>query len=210
MSRSVVETVLGAFVLIGAIVFLIFSYSEGDAGTVSGYKVAANFSGIGGLKVGDEVQVSGVKIGQVAEISLDPERYLARVTMEIDNTVHLPDDTVASISSQSLLGGRYMALEPGGSADMLQNGGEILYTQAPQNLEELLGKFIFSMNKADDKSGATAETATETPAETPAETPDTAAPAPAPSSTAEPVTPAPAPEAAAPETPESPESQPAE
>ncbi|HPQ51280.1 MAG TPA: outer membrane lipid asymmetry maintenance protein MlaD [Alphaproteobacteria bacterium] len=156
MSRSVVETVLGAFVLIGALVFLIFSYSEGDAGSVTGYKISANFSGIGGLKVGDEIQVSGVKVGQVAKIELDPEQYLARVTMEIDDSIPLPDDTVALISSQSLLGGKYLALEPGGSPDMLEEGGEILYTQAPQNLEELLGKFIFSMQKADKPEAAPA------------------------------------------------------
>lgn len=149
MSRSVVETVLGAFVLIGALIFLVFSYSEGDAGNVSGYKVSANFSGIGGLKVGDDVLVSGVKVGQVSSIELDPQQYLARVSMEIDDNIKLPDDTVALISSQSLLGGKYMALEPGGSPDYLEDGSEILYTQAPQNLEELLGKFIFSMQKSD-------------------------------------------------------------
>ncbi len=158
MSRSIVETVLGAFVLIGALIFLVFSYSEGDAGTVSGYRISANFSGIGGLKVGDEVQVSGVKVGQVARIELDPKQYLARVTMEIDDNVELPDDTVALISSQSLLGGKYMSLEPGGSPDMLEGGSEILYTQAPQNLEELLGKFIFSMQKSDKPESAPEDT----------------------------------------------------
>lgn len=155
MSRSVVETVLGALVLVGALVFFVFSYSEGDAGTVEGYQVSAKFSSIGGLKIGDEVQVSGVKVGQVAKIELDPQQYLARVTAEIDDNVKLPDDTVALISSQSLLGGKYMALEPGGSPDMLEDGGEIMFTQAPQNLEELLGKFIFSMqgDKQGDKQG---------------------------------------------------------
>ncbi|HOO50223.1 MAG TPA: outer membrane lipid asymmetry maintenance protein MlaD [Alphaproteobacteria bacterium] len=154
MSRSVVETVLGAFVLIGALIFLVFSYSEGDAGNVTGYKISANFSGIGGLKVGDDVLVSGVKVGQVSKIELDAEQYLARVTMEIDDNIQLPDDTIALISSQSLLGGKYMALEPGGSPDYLENGSEILYTQAPQNLEELLGKFIFSMQKSDKDDSA--------------------------------------------------------
>ncbi len=183
MSRSVVETVLGAFVLIGAMVFLVFSYSKGDAGTVSGYHLSANFSGIGGLKVGDEVQVSGVKVGQVYSIDLDPTQYLAKVTLEIDDHIHLPDDTAAMISSQSLLGGRYMALEPGGSPDMLEDGGEILYTQAPQNLEELLGKFIFSMNKGDKDKGsddaASAEPVATQPAPTQSPAPETA-PAPAP------------------------------
>lgn len=153
MSRSVIETVLGALVLIGAAIFLVFSYSKGDAGTVSGYSVFAKFASIGGLKEGDEVQMSGVKVGQVAKVELDPQSYLATVTLEVDDHIKLPEDTTALISSQSLLGGKYLALEPGGAEDVIPAGGEILYTQAPQNLEELLGKFIFSMK---DKGGEAA------------------------------------------------------
>lgn len=151
MSRSVIETVLGGFVLLGALIFLIFSYSKGDAGNVSGYQISANFSKIGGLQIGDPVQISGVKVGQVANVTLDPKTYLAKVTMEIEDDIKVPDDSAATISSTSLLGGMYMGIEPGGSEDMLESGGEIQYTQAPQNLEELLGKFIFSMNKKEGK-----------------------------------------------------------
>jgi len=160
MSRSVIETVLGGFVLVGALVFLVFSYSKGDAGQVSGYQLSANFSKIGGLKVGDPVQISGVKVGQVANVALDPKTYLAKVTMEIEDTVKVPDDSAATISSQSLLGGMYLGIEPGGSEDMLSSGGEIQYTQAPQNLEELLGKFIFSVkDKGDGKESASTDSA---------------------------------------------------
>ncbi len=160
MSRSVIETVLGGFVLLGALVFLVFSYSKGDAGQVSGYKISANFSKIGGLKIGDPVQISGVKVGQVASVELDPKTYLAKVTMEIEDDIKVPDDSAAAISSASLLGGLYMGIEPGGSADMLKAGGEIEYTQAPQNLEELLGKFIFSMkDKGEDKGAEKSESA---------------------------------------------------
>lgn len=170
MSRSVIETVMGGFVLIGALIFLVFSYSKGDAGTVSGYKISANFSKIGGLAVGDPVQISGVKVGQVASVELDSKTYLAKVTMEIDDNIKVPDDSAATISSQSLLGGMYMGIEPGGSEDMIASGGEIQYTQAPQNLEELLGKFIFSMQGKDKKEGASSTEAA--PASDPAAAPD--------------------------------------
>lgn len=179
MSRSVIETVLGGLVLIGALVFFIFSYSKGDAGSVSGYQISANFSKIGGLKEGDPVLVSGVKVGQVANVILDPKTYLAKVTMDIDSHIQVPDDSAATINSQSLLGGMTLGIEPGGSADMLKAGGEIQYTQAPQNLEELLGKFIFSMQGKDKKEGD-AKAATPTPSA--AATPE-AAPAVAPSET---------------------------
>ena len=117
-------------------------------------------------------------VGAVARVDLDPGSYLARVTITVDPTVRLPDDTAALISSESLMGGKYMALEPGASEDMLSPGGHIQYTQAPQNLEQLLGQFIFSMQK-DDKGEKTAA-AEPAPAPAPAPAPVQAAPSPAP------------------------------
>lgn len=149
MKRSVIETILGAIVLFVAGFFLIFSYNTANVKKVEGYEIVANFSGIGGLGVGDDVQISGVKIGNVARIELDQKTYLAKVVMTVKSGIEIPDDTAALISSSSLLGGKYMSLEPGGSEYMLADGGVIQYTQAPQNLEQLLGQFIFSMQKSD-------------------------------------------------------------
>jgi len=154
MKRSAIETVLGAVVLLVAGVFLFYSYETANVKRVSGYEVTADFSGIGGLGIGDDVQISGVKIGTITEVSLDPETYLARVRMNIEPGVKLPEDTAALISSESLLGGRYLALEPGGAEEMIPPGGRVPYTQAPQNLEQLLGQFIFSMQGDDKKDGA--------------------------------------------------------
>jgi phospholipid/cholesterol/gamma-HCH transport system substrate-binding protein len=167
MKRNVIETVLGAVVLVTAIVFLGFSYSAADVGDVDGYPVTADFSGIGGLSVGDSVQISGVKIGSISKIELKPEDYRARVTMEIGKDIKLPDDTSAFISSESLLGGKYMELQPGASEEFLKSGGHIEYTQAPQNLEQLLGKFIFSMEGGKKNGEAAPEEAPAAPQEQP-------------------------------------------
>ncbi len=170
MKRNVIETVLGAVVLLVAIVFLGFSYSSANVGDVDGYPITADFSGIGGLSIGDSVQISGVKIGSIAKIELKSDDYMARVTMEIDDDIKLPDDTSAFISSESLLGGKYMELQPGASEEIMGAGGHIEFTQAPQNLEQLLGKFIFSMDKGpkggnDDDSAAAAIPASVPPEE---------------------------------------------
>lgn len=156
MKRNVIETVLGAIVLVVAILFLGFSYSAASIGDVEGYTVTADFTGTGGLGLGDSVQISGVKIGSVKRIDLKPDDYRARVTMEISDGVQLPDDTSAFISSESLLGGKYLELQPGASEEFLASGGHIQYTQAPQNLEQLLGKFIFSMDSAKEEEGGEA------------------------------------------------------
>ena len=152
MKRSVIETVLGAVVLLVAAVFLFYSYKTANVRSVSGNEIVADFSGIGGLAVGDEVQISGVKVGSVTAVKLDAESYLARVHMSIDPDIEIPEDTAALISSESLLGGKYLALEPGASTEMLGKGGRVPYTQAPQNLEQLLGQFIFNMQNSDDGS----------------------------------------------------------
>lgn len=152
MKRSFIETILGAVVLVTAVLFLLFSYKTANISSVDGYEVYANFSGIGGLATGDDVRISGVKVGSVRGVTLDPQTYLARVSLGIEPGVELPEDTAALISSESLLGGKYMALEPGAAEEMLSEGGLIQYTQAPQNLEQLLGQFIFSMQGDDNEN----------------------------------------------------------
>lgn len=151
MKRSIAETIIGAAVLIVAGLFLSYSIKTADIGTTEGYNITADFSSIGGLKPGDTVQISGVKVGTVSAVELMPETYLARVHMNIRDGYQLPIDTAALISSESLLGGQYLALEPGADEEMLGPNETIEYTQAPQNLEQLLGQFIFSMQDNKDE-----------------------------------------------------------
>lgn len=150
MKRNVIETVLGAIVLGVAVLFLGFSYSSANIGSSDGYEIRARFSGIGGLSIGDKVVISGVKVGNVSRIELDHDSFQADVFLDIDDEYKIPDDTAAFISSESLLGGLYLQLEPGASEEVLEDGDTIEYTQAPQNLEQLLGKFIFSMQENKD------------------------------------------------------------
>lgn len=145
MKRSVIETILGGVVIVSAGMFLSYGYKTAEVGGAGGYPVTADFSSIGGLKPGDKVQISGVKVGTVRDVELVPDTYLARVHLDIDPAYKLPKDTAALISSESLLGGLYMSLEPGAEDDTIEPGGQIQYTQAPQNLEQLLGQFIFSL-----------------------------------------------------------------
>lgn len=152
MKRSIVETILGAVVIIVAAVFLFYGYRAGGMGTLDGYRITADFSGIGGLRVGDEVQISGVKVGSVSTVELIEDTYLARVHMNVASNLKLPADTAALITSEGLLGGRYLLLEPGAAEEMIPAGGRIQYTQAPQNLEQLLGQFIFSMQDGGNDS----------------------------------------------------------
>jgi phospholipid/cholesterol/gamma-HCH transport system substrate-binding protein len=145
--QNVIETVLGAVVLVAAAFFLYFAYSTSQLRAVEGYEVSAQFDRIDGIRDGSDVRISGIKVGSVLSTKLDPKTYLATVTMSVDPAYKLPEDTVAEVLSAGLLGNEYMALVPGGSRKMIPPGGRILYTQAPVNIENLIGKYMFSPHK---------------------------------------------------------------
>ena len=153
MSGNVIETVMGAVVLVVAALFLFFAYSTSQLRAVSGYPVTAQFERVDGIREGTDVRIAGVKVGSVLADALDPKTYLVTVRMSIDPDYKLPDDTVAEIISSSLLGDKYMALVPGGSEKMIPPGGQIRYTQAPVSLENLIGQMIFSQPGGAKKPG---------------------------------------------------------
>ena len=170
MRRSVIETIMGAVVLVIAALFLLFAYSSSNLRGVGGYDLVARFNKVDGLANGAEVRLSGIKIGSVVRQDLDPKTYLAVVHLAIADNVKLPADSTAKIQSDSLLSGSHVNLEPGGDDKMLATGDEIKYTQDPVNLGDLIGRFIFSSAQ---KGGAKGGDAGAPPAEG-------AAPAPSP------------------------------
>jgi phospholipid/cholesterol/gamma-HCH transport system substrate-binding protein len=154
MKRNIIETVLGAIVLLVAGAFLAYGSSATQAGDIEGYEIHINFNEIGALKTGSDVRIGGVKIGTVKDVELNPATYQAKVTASIEDDVKIPADTAARVSSEGLMGGAYLALDPGGDEENLRPGGQIQYAQDAQNLETLLGKFIFSMSDSKDEGKA--------------------------------------------------------
>lgn len=155
MSRNLVETLMGAVVLGVAIVFLVFAYSKGGVKAVDGYQLVGKFDRIDGLAEGSDVRMSGIKIGTVTRQALDPQTYLAVVTMSIKPEVKLPRDSSAQISSDGLLGDKYLSLQPGAADEMLKPGGEIEHTQGSVDIVSLVGRMIFSQTgKKDEADGA--------------------------------------------------------
>ncbi len=143
MGKTLLETLIGAVVLVVAIAFITMAYTRSDVKTVKGYTVLAQFTAIDGLNVGDDVRISGIKVGSVTDQTLDYDYFRAIVHMSIDPAVELPEDTTAAVVSEGLLGGKYVALEPGDD-ELITDSGEITLTQSSVNLESLLGKFIYS------------------------------------------------------------------
>lgn len=161
MGHNVFETILGAVVLAVAGLFLAFAYSSADLNKVEGYMISANFPMIDGVKEGTDVKINGVKVGSVGKITLNTDpgsnQYLVTVAMSLDRSVQLPTDTIALVSSESLLGGKYMSLEPGVDETIIKTDGtgRVTRTQAPMRLDDLIGQLIYS-NKRGDSSASSA------------------------------------------------------
>ena len=143
MSRNIIETGMGAIVILVAAVFLVFSYTVSDLRPAAGYDVIAKFNAVDGLLDGSDVRIAGVKIGTVVDERIDQKEYRAVVTMKINHGVELAEDTVVRVSSAGILGGKYVKLEPGASKNFVPAGGELKNTKDVISLEELLGKVIF-------------------------------------------------------------------
>ena len=142
--RNIAEVLTGAVVLLVAAGFLAYAVANSGRTAVSGYPLYARFEHIDGLGVGADVRLAGVKVGSVTEERIDPKSFLAVVGLSVRDDVKLPKDSAAVVTSESLLGGKYLSLQPGGDETILQPGQTITITQSSVSLEELLGKFIFS------------------------------------------------------------------
>ena len=154
MHRDVIEPIVGALVLVIAAAFAWFAYTSTGLGGRSGYEIAAQFDRVGGLATGSDVRLSGVKVGTVTTLSLDPRSYLADVRFTVAEAVQIPDDSVAQITSEGLLGSQFLSIAPGNSDAILKPGGRLKNTLAPVDLMQLLGKFMFSLG-SEEKSQPT-------------------------------------------------------
>lgn len=142
--KNLLETLMGAVVLIVAGAFLAFAYEGSQMRVESGYKVTAKFSNATGISLGSDVRIGGIKIGVVSDLGLDSKTYEAVVKMQIRQNTQLPSDSSAAISSSGLLGDKFVSITPGADDKMLADGGKIQFTQSSVSLEELIGKFMFS------------------------------------------------------------------
>jgi len=173
MGRNAIETVLGAVVLLVAGFFLVFAYSSADLRKVEGYIVSANFPMVDGLKEGGDVKVNGVKVGSIAAMRLiteaGPTQYLVELKMTLLPSVKLPTDTIAMVASESLLGGKYMALEIGVEDENIptDGSGKLTRTQAPMRLDDLIGQRTYSSKKTDTAAPSPPPAAAPVPSGTP-------------------------------------------
>ena len=156
MQSRAVELLVGFFVCLGiaAIFILTMRVSNlADTSDVQGYTVVAAFDNIGGLKVGAPVNMAGVRIGRVADITLNQETFRAEASLRVSDQYKLPKDSDAAVLTSGLLGEQYVGIGPGGSLKDMQDGDEFIITQSAVVLENLIGQFMTSMGAGGGPGG---------------------------------------------------------
>jgi len=155
LSKRTLELWVGLFVLAGIAALGMLSFRVGNLGSTritNGYEISAVFDNIGGLKIKAPVTMAGVPVGRVMSIGVDPQDFRAVVHMRIAGQYdHIPADSTARILTAGILGEQYVALEPGADTVALKDGDRILLTQSALVLENIVGKFVFSMTDGKGK-----------------------------------------------------------
>ncbi len=144
MRHNFLETITGAIVLLVAGIFFAFGYQFSTSTHKETFRIFARFDRVDGVSIGNDVRIGGVIVGHINHISIDKKNFKAIVAMDIDASLKLPKDSSAEISSESLMGGKYVNLSPGGDDAFLKQGDTISLTQSSVSLESLLSKYIFS------------------------------------------------------------------
>ena len=145
MRKVSTETVVGLFVLAGIICvgYLTIRLGKMEILGNNTYTVYGRFESVTGLTKGASIEIAGVQIGQVSDITLDKERYVAVVAMKIEKGIKLTDDVIASLKTAGLIGDKFVKLTPGGSNIVLKDGDIITETESGVDLEELISKYVF-------------------------------------------------------------------
>jgi phospholipid/cholesterol/gamma-HCH transport system substrate-binding protein len=142
VNHSRAEIIVGIFVLIGIVCLGYLAIRLGKLELLgnTGYIVYADFSSVAGLKVGDPAEIAGVRIGKVESLGLADDR--ARIALRVDPQVKLQEDAIASVRARGLIGDKFVLITPGASDNIIPPKGRIRETESPQDITDLIGKFI--------------------------------------------------------------------
>jgi phospholipid/cholesterol/gamma-HCH transport system substrate-binding protein len=156
MKKHTIETIVGVFVVI-ALIWAGFTVIKLARAAVLGedsYPVYARFATVAGLRAGCSVNIYGMEVGHVRSLSLDADRQMVLVGLDVRKDVKIYDDASAAVKSAGLIGDKYIKIEPGGAGQVLKPGGTITETSVPADIEDLIGKFAFGDVKKDSRNTA--------------------------------------------------------
>ena len=162
--NNAAEVMIGLAVVVLAVVFLAFMVMRTGSGSATGYSIQAQLPKVDGLGIGTDVRISGIKVGTVSSLALNPKNYLVLVTMDINKGVEIPTDSSLQVTSAGILGGQYISIQPGGNDKLLASGGMIENAQGSADLMSMIGHFALGGNGSSSPAPAPATPAPASPA----------------------------------------------
>ncbi|GAB2716004.1 MCE family protein [Nocardia thraciensis] len=162
LSAGIVGVVLAATISLSALQFDRLPFIR------SGAEFSAFFADAGGLVPGDQVQVAGVRTGQVEDVRLEGTKV--RVRFSLDESIVLGDKTSAAIKTNTVLGRKSLEVDPQGAGAIRRDDAIPLErTRSPYSLNDALGDLASTVHGLDlDQVNKTLDTLSETFADTPA------------------------------------------
>jgi phospholipid/cholesterol/gamma-HCH transport system substrate-binding protein len=142
LNHSRTDVVVGLFVLVGltCLGYLAIRLGKLELFASQGYVVFADFASVAGLKLGDPVEIAGVRIGRVEGIGLADDK--ARLTLRLSDGIKLQEDVIASVRARGLIGDKFVLVSPGASDKTIPPGGKIRETDSPPDIPDLIGKIV--------------------------------------------------------------------
>jgi len=153
MKKYSLETIVGIFVVIGLLCIGYMTIKLGKIPIFGGdyYSIYARFGSVSGLRVGNPIEIDGIEVGRVEQMSIDQEKQMAVVELKIKKGINVYDDASVSIKTAGLIGDKFIKIDPGGAGGILKPGESITETTSPIDIEDLIGKYAFGDLKKDDK-----------------------------------------------------------
>ena len=149
MHNRILEVVVGLFMVVGFMAIVYLALNLGEVPLLSRgstYGIQAEFLNVAGVKEGASVQVAGVTVGEVSEITLN-EDNLAQLKLRVDNSLKIPVDSIVSVKSQGIIGDKYIQITLGGDTEYFKEGELIVDTESSVDIESLISKFAFGSAK---------------------------------------------------------------
>ena len=140
--NQLLELWVGLFLALGVVClgFLSVGVAKRNFFQPHGYEVKAAFDNCTGLRAGSVVVLAGVEVGRVKAIGL--KDYEAQVLLQIQPSLVLQRDVIASIRTQGLIGEKFIELTPGSATESISPGGIIHNTESTVDLESLVSKMV--------------------------------------------------------------------
>ncbi len=140
------------FVFVGLIVLVYMTVSLGNISLFDDNFIVlkARFNTVTGLRVGNPIEMYGIEIGHVGELTIDDEVQMAMATLNIQKNTQIYSDAIASIKTAGLIGDKFISIDPGGSGKILNHNDLIINTESPVDINDLIGKYAFGSVDEDE------------------------------------------------------------